>query len=71
MLTLIIRCKKTEKITTERKKIRLLEKKQSDVIFQISFATKPTKDTLKEWHLPSHKEPTKATSKPLMPNSTP
>jgi hypothetical protein len=71
MFNVIIRCRKLEIITDERKKVRIFRRKmQSRVIFQITFATKSSKDTTKEWHFLSHKESTEATSKPPMPNST-
>ena len=54
----------------QEKKSGCSEKKKNCVIFQNTFATKSSKDKLKEWPLPSHTEPTKATPTFLMPNST-
>jgi hypothetical protein len=72
LINIIISCRKLKKITNAGKKSRGEAKKmKSRVIFQYTFATKLSKDKQKEWHLPSHKEPTKAISTQPMPNSMP
>jgi hypothetical protein len=63
LININISCRKLQKITSAGKKSQDEAKKmKSCVIFQYIFATKSSKDKQKEWHLPSHKEPTKAIS---------